>query len=61
MTDRSPEEIAKALDQINLLVGAIANNASHIAHARRTLYRAYLAEGFTEAQALELCKQLTLT
>ncbi len=60
MTQRSPEEIAQALDQINLLVGAIANNASHIASARRALYRAYLAEGFTEAQSLELCKVVTL-
>lgn len=61
MTDRSPEDIAKALDQINLLVGAIANNASHIAHARRAMYLAYLAEGFSEAQALELCRTLTLS
>lgn len=61
MTDRSPEEIAKALEGINLLVGAIANNAAHIAHARRAMYLAYLAEGFTEAQALELAKQLTLS
>lgn len=35
-----------------------AINAADIAHARMTLYRAYLAEGFTEAQALELIKNI---
>jgi hypothetical protein len=30
----------------------------HIAAARRTIFLAYVAEGFTEAQALELIKQV---
>jgi len=34
-------------------------NAVMIAKLRRSYYDAYLAEGFTEAQALELCKVLT--
>lgn len=32
--------------------------SSHIAAARRTIFLAYVAEGFTEAQALELVKTL---
>jgi hypothetical protein len=35
---------------------AMAENACHIAAARRTIFLAYLAEGFNEAQALELIK-----
>ena len=34
----------------------LAEFASDIAYSRRTLYQAYLAEGFDHAQALELCK-----
>lgn len=37
---------------------AVAGAASDIAHARRTLFLAYVAEGFNEAQALELVKAL---
>lgn len=36
----------------------IAIGASELANARRTVFLAYVAEGFTEAQALELVKQL---
>ena len=36
----------------------VAAAASHIAHARRTMFLAYVAEGFTEAQALELIKTM---
>ena len=32
--------------------------ASSIAHSRRTIYLAYLAEGFAETQALELVKTI---
>jgi len=35
----------------------LAANSADIAHARMTLYRAYLSEGFSEDQALELIKQ----
>lgn len=35
---------------------AIARQSADIAHARRTLFLAYLAEGFSEVQALELVK-----
>ena len=37
---------------------AIAAASADIAHARRTIFLAYVAEGFTEAQSLELVKQI---
>lgn len=36
----------------------IALVSSDIAHAKRTIFLAYVAEGFTEAQALELVKNV---
>ena len=36
---------------------AMAEQAAHIAAARRTIFLAYVSEGFTEQQALELVKQ----
>jgi hypothetical protein len=38
----------------------MAENAAHIAHARRTMYLAYVDEGFTEAEALVLCQRMML-
>lgn len=35
---------------------AIAQSSADIAHAKRTLFMAYVAEGFSEQQALELVK-----
>jgi len=34
----------------------LAANSADIANARMTVYRAYLSEGFSEEQALELIK-----
>ncbi len=34
----------------------LAEAASHMAHAKRTIFLAYVDEGFTEAQALELVR-----
>jgi|TARA_R100000093_G_scaffold22703_1_gene12968 hypothetical protein len=34
----------------------IAKQATHIAHARRTIYDAYISEGFTPDQAIQLIK-----
>lgn len=50
-----PTEMAREVAQ---LWSAMAAEAAHIAHAKRTLYLAYLTEGFTEAQALELSRSL---
>ena len=36
----------------------LALHSADIAHARRTLFQAYVAEGFKEAQALELVKSI---
>lgn len=54
------EALAEAFGKIALFACALAQHAGDIAHARRTLYLAYLAEGFTESQALELCKALSV-
>jgi hypothetical protein len=39
-------------------LGQLAKHAHDIAYARRTLYEAYIAEGFNPMEALELCKIL---
>lgn len=48
-------ESAKALAEV---WSKMAAHATDIAHAKRTLFLAYVAEGFTEAQALELVRML---
>jgi hypothetical protein len=34
----------------------VVTHAADIAYARRTIYQAYIAAGFTPIEALELCK-----
>lgn len=55
MTEKQPsaDEIVKLLTESYM---RMAQHASDIAYARRSLYEAYLAEDFTPAEALELCK-----
>lgn len=36
----------------------MAEHAADIAYARKVLYDAYILEGFSEREALELCKML---
>jgi hypothetical protein len=36
----------------------LAVHAADIAYSRRTLYEAYLSEGFTPEESLDLCKIL---
>jgi hypothetical protein len=51
----SPEEAVKLLVES---YGRMAKHAHDIAYARRTMYEAYLSEGFNPMEALELCKIL---
>lgn len=50
-----PEEVARLLAES---YGALSKYAHDIAYARMTMYSAYLSEGFTPGEALELCKIL---
>jgi hypothetical protein len=36
----------------------LSQHASDIAYARRCFYEAYIAEGFSPSQALDLCKTI---
>lgn len=49
-------EIAAAGDHIRRHLVALIENQKAVAKIRRAAYLAYVEEGFTEAQALELCK-----
>ena len=51
----SADEIVKLLAESYM---RMAKHAADIAYSRRSLYNAYMAEGFTAAEALELCKIL---
>lgn len=61
MNDRNRSEppqqdLSSAMGDMVRAWQLIAGNAAEIANAKRTLFLAYVAEGFTEAQALELVK-----
>lgn len=48
-------------EQIRLIAESfmeMAEHAADIAYARKVLYDAYILEGFSEREALELCKML---
>jgi hypothetical protein len=51
----SIEEAARSLAE---LWANVAEYSSDIAYAKRSMYQAYLYEGFTPAEALELCKTI---
>lgn len=51
------QQISDGMTALVLMWQHAALNAADIAHARRVLFDAYIAEGFTEAQAIELVKQ----
>lgn len=53
---RADQTLPKAARDLADAWGAMAEIATDLANARRTLFLAYVAEGFTEAQALELVK-----
>ena len=49
------DEIVKLLAESYM---RMAKHAADIAYSRRSLYNAYVAEGFSPTEALELCKIL---
>jgi hypothetical protein len=51
----SADEIVKLLAESYM---RMAKHSADIAYARRSLYNAYVYEGFTPQEALELCKIL---
>ena len=52
----TPAQVEDAFADYALVIGRIAEASADIAAARRALFLAYLHEGFSEMQALELCK-----
>lgn len=58
MRELEPENISSEVGRISRVWQELATHASHMAHARRTLFNAYIAEGFNEIQALELVKHI---
>lgn len=56
MTDAKPKsEVEKAGDSIRKDFDALCANATTVAKIRRVAYLAYVKEGFTAEQAMELC------
>lgn len=51
-----PAAVAEHFRTLALLWANAAEHSAEVAHARRHMFEAYCAEGFTEGQALELCK-----
>jgi hypothetical protein len=54
--DRPRENLPDAVKNLVSIWSAMAEVAGDVAHAKRAIFLAYVAEGFTEAQALELVK-----
>ena len=56
--ERPQEDLPQAVRNLVQLWQSTAEVAADIAHAKRTIFLAYVAEGFSEAQALELVKTI---
>lgn len=52
---QKPSEIAVAGDKLRRSLDDLVANQPAVAKVRRAAFLALVAEGFTEAQALELC------
>lgn len=50
--------LAEQMRNLSEIWQNLAQHSHDIAHARRTIFNAYVYEGFTEAQALELIKHI---
>lgn len=57
-SDRPRENLPEAVANMVTLWSSLAEVAGDIAHAKRAIFLAYVAEGFTEGQALELVKTI---
>lgn len=57
----TPEQTTASMEDLALVIVQMGKMAADIAYIRRRYYEHYLLEGFTEPQALELCKTLTLS
>lgn len=53
------DQLRAYAEQLRRELVAYADLAGEIAKARRALYDAYVAEGFSETQALIMCQKLT--
>lgn len=56
MEERPQMSIEEAVRNLVESWTRIAEHSADIAYARRSLYEAYISEGFHPAEALELCK-----
>ena len=52
------EQLNEMIEMLADSYTTLAERASDMAYARRRLYEAYILEGFTPQEALELCKIL---
>ena len=56
--ERPRENLPEAVKNIVQLWASMAEVAADVAHAKRAIFLAYVAEGFTETQALDLVKTI---
>lgn len=57
-SDRPRENLPESVRNLVTVWQGMAEAAADVAHAKRAIFLAYVAEGFTEAQALDLVKTL---
>lgn len=55
---KEPRNIAEEVKVLAETWGYVATHAADIAFAKRSLYQAYILEGFNQYEALELCKTI---
>lgn len=55
----STDEMLALAEQLKRELLILADLSQSIAKTRRALYDAYVAEGFTETQALIMCQKMT--
>lgn len=53
------DQLLAGLAQLSRVWLAVVERADEIAGARKAMFDAYVRQGFTEAQALQLCRDLS--